>query len=110
MLEAKIASIIPLREELKVMLEGTTHTLLSAQRDGVQNGLKFLTRIEDKARFLLAHLMKQDTWDVTAAQLIEIHTSLEALDVNIPQMMLTIEPGKELQKATHNFDGRQARW
>lgn len=110
MFEKKLASIGPTRAELEKILAGSEGILLSSQRDGIENGMGYLTEVEAKARFLRDHLAPDDHWTVTAAQLIEIHASLAPVTVNMAQLKFAIEPGKQLQKDQHNFTQRQARW
>lgn len=89
---------------------GETKKLLGQQEEALKGAIAEFDENIAKSLFLRDHLGEGPSWEVAAEQAVEIFRSLEVpLTMNLAQLELAIDPGKLVQRESHNFTGRRLR-
>lgn len=117
LMEEKFESVVKVREKVNAACEGrdqldgfAPRVMLDREQKALKEALELFDDIEGQLGFMKNHLGEKESWDLSAAQLLEIRRSLEPVNIDLDQLRLALEPGKQIQIATHNYNGRTARW
>lgn len=117
LMDEKLESVGKTREKVNAACEGrdqidgaAPRVILAREEQALKEALELFDDIEGQLRFMKEHLGEKESWDLSMAQLLEIRRSLEPVNIDLDKLRLALEPGKQIQMATHNFNGRMARW
>lgn len=107
MLADKIDSLDKARILAKEMLE---NAVLDHDKRTLATAIEFIDETTSQVAFLRDHLGARDSWDLSAAQLVEIRRALEPVALNPDKLKLSVDFTKTIATEVHNFNGRMKRF
>lgn len=107
MFAAKLESLHEARATAVTMKDNAT---LNSDQEKLSDALLFIDETTAQVEFMRDHLADGPSWSLSAAQLVEVRTSLKPIKMNVAHLNLAVDYTKFIATEVHNFNGRMKRW